>query len=103
MPHPDNSNWLSLLAGQPVKAVQPTSVEEIPALRQAFRGGHNENLPEMAEVHEEVVLRDRQGMKLTAEIYVPKGDGPFPTLLYMHGGGWCVGSAEETRWPAMRI
>ena len=63
MPHADNSNWLSLLAGRPVTAVQPTSVEEIPALRQAFRGGVNENLPEMAEVHEEVVLRDRQGMK----------------------------------------
>ena len=104
MPHPDNSNWLSLLAGRPVTAMQPTSVEEIPALRQAFaRPAPGVSLPEMAEVHEEVVLRERHGTKLTAEIYVPKGEGPFPTFLYMHGGGWCVGSAEAMRWTATRI
>ena len=25
-------------------------------------------------------------------IYTPEGDGPFPILVYFHGGGWAVGS-----------
>ncbi|WP_089718107.1 alpha/beta hydrolase [Candidatus Entotheonella palauensis] len=27
-------------------------------------------------------------------VYTPQGDGPFPVLVYFHGGGWVVGSLE---------
>jgi len=27
-------------------------------------------------------------------IYTPAGDGPFPVLVYFHGGGWVLGSIE---------
>jgi len=27
--------------------------------------------------------------------YTPKGEGPFPLLLYMHGGGWVVGTLDD--------
>ncbi len=27
-------------------------------------------------------------------IYTPVGDGPFPVLVYFHGGGWVLGSLE---------
>src|SRR5207237_7451526 len=43
------------------------------------------------------------GHRLTAEIYVPEGEGPFPTMLYMHGGAWCVWSPRDVRRTAMRI
>ena len=29
-----------------------------------------------------------------ARIYVPHGDGPFPILVYFHGGGWVAGDLE---------
>jgi acetyl esterase len=29
-------------------------------------------------------------------IYTPEGTGPFPVLLWFHGGGWTVGSIEES-------
>ncbi len=30
------------------------------------------------------------------DLYLPdEGDGPFPVLLYVHGGGWTVGSRRE--------
>ena len=104
MPHPNNDNWISLLAGRPVKAVPANSIDEIPAQRmRTVNPDANKNLPEMAEVHEKVIIRERGGFALTAEIYVPKGEGPFPVFLYLHGGGWCVGSAERVRAPAMRI
>jgi len=28
-------------------------------------------------------------------IYQPEGDGPFPLLLYAHGGGWVTGSLDS--------
>src|SRR5256885_9165165 len=32
--------------------------------------------------------RNAQGRTLMARIYQPKGAGPFPTLLDLHGGAW---------------
>lgn len=32
------------------------------------------------------------GGKLPVRIYTPKGQGPFPILLYFHGGGWVLGN-----------
>lgn len=29
---------------------------------------------------------------LEADLYIPDGDGPFPTVLVVHGGGWSGGS-----------
>ena len=104
MPHPDNNNWMSLLVGQPLDAAPPTSVDQIPAIRALMDFPNlNVDLPDLAAVHERVVLRERDGVELAAEIYVPKGTGPFPVLQYMHGGGWCVGATTGVRRKAMRL
>ena len=29
-------------------------------------------------------------------IYTPEGEGPFPVLVYYHGGGWVIGDIEYT-------
>lgn len=29
-------------------------------------------------------------------IFTPEGEGPFPVLLWFHGGGWTVGTIEES-------
>jgi acetyl esterase len=31
---------------------------------------------------------------LPARIYTPQGRGPFPVLVYFHGGGWVIGNLE---------
>ncbi len=67
------------------------------------RGKVNRDLPDLAAVHEGVVLRERGGTQLTAEIYVPHGEGPFPAVVYLHGGAWVGGSARGTRKVAMGI
>ena len=35
------------------------------------------------------------GGALRVRIYTPGGREPFPTLVYLHGGGWVVGSIES--------
>jgi len=39
-------------------------------------------------VHETEYRRSPRGRPLVARIYLPKGDGPFPVLLDLHGGAW---------------
>lgn len=34
------------------------------------------------------------GGALPIKIYAPEGEGPFPVLVYCHGGGWVRGSLE---------
>ena len=104
MPHPNNNNWFSLLVGQEVDAPPPQSHEEMPHIRAAMDFSYlNTDMPSVGRVHERVVLRELDGWDLTAEIYVPEGDGPFPVILYMHGGGWCVGSPVGVRRKTMRL
>ena len=35
---------------------------------------------------------------IPVRIYTPKGEGPFPVLVYFHGGGWVLGSLDA--WDA---
>ena len=40
------------------------------------------------EVREEPFRRTAKGRQLMARVYQPKGSGPFPVLLDLHGGAW---------------
>jgi acetyl esterase len=53
----------------------------------------NTDLPEVGAWHDAVALK----AGLTAAIAVPKGNGPFPVMLYIHGGAWTLGSAQTHR------
>lgn len=39
------------------------------------------------------------GGEIPIRIYKPEGNGPFPILVYFHGGGFCVGSIETEEAP----
>lgn len=41
---------------------------------------------------EEIEYLSVGGVSLTAKIFRPSGEGPFPALIECHGGGWCVGN-----------
>jgi acetyl esterase len=52
----------------------------------------NANQPEVGAYHEAVQLK--AGLK--ADIAVPKGAGPHPIVIYIHGGAWTLGSVATT-------
>lgn len=60
----------------------------------------SENL-QMAALQKEPVekVEDRTislaGRDIPIRIYTPKGQAPFPALVFYHGGGWVVGSIES--------
>jgi acetyl esterase/lipase len=98
------TSWISELLGRDVTLTPRQSPDEIPAARQFWDLRHlNQDLPKLAAFHERVVLRTRGNTDLAAEIYVPHGTGPLPTMLYMHGGSWCLWSPAHVRKMVMRF
>ncbi len=50
-----------------------------------------------------VVYVKRGDTNLLADIYVPSGDGPFPSVLMVHGGAWRTGAKWHMAGHARRI
>ncbi len=51
------------------------------------------NPPQLANVEERYIPGPAGQLRL--RVYTPEGPGPFPTLVYFHGGGWVVGSLDS--------
>lgn len=43
----------------------------------------------------DVVFAERGSQRLALDLVRPRGDGPFPTMLCLHGGGWRQGDRHE--------
>jgi acetyl esterase len=84
MPRAEIEPLLDMMRGAPL----PQSVVELRSNMLMFAGFINANAPEVAEVHEGVPVAD--GVR--ADVLVPPGRAPFPALIYVHGGGWSIGS-----------
>jgi acetyl esterase/lipase len=47
------------------------------------------------EVRENVQYGTGAGEPLTLHLYKPVGDGPFPCVVYIHGGAWAAGKKDD--------
>ena len=52
--------------------------------------------------YRDVVYAVPEGLEQKLDVYVPQGDGPFPTLIWIHGGGWQNGNKNSAR-PALEF
>src|SRR5262245_26444189 len=59
----------------------------------------NHDLPAIGRLEENVELRPG----LRADVAVPKGAGPHPVVIYLHGGGWAFGSPTSHRKLGMQF
>jgi acetyl esterase len=48
----------------------------------------------VAQVEDRIVPTNTGAHRV--RIFTPEGQGPFPVVLWFHGGGWVVGSIEES-------
>ena len=81
------------------KAPVPTDVQGLRTAMDTFAPMLNSDPPEIGAFHENVQLRPR----LTADVAVPKGNGPHPVVVYLHGGGWIGGSSKTHRKLGMQF
>jgi acetyl esterase/lipase len=50
---------------------------------------------EKYDVVADQVYVERKSGSLKADLYVPKGDGPFPAIIVVHGGAWASGTKAQ--------
>lgn len=79
---------LAALGGPPLNTVTPAEARQM-MLALAEMGG----APEPVSLVEDRQVPGPAG-RIPIRIYTPSGDGPFPLLVYFHGGGWVIGNIE---------
>jgi len=72
----------------------PETPQELRDMLDGMAGLLNADLPEVGAFHDGMLVRQVGGARVTADVIVPKGDGPHPVLVYLHGGGWVAGSPK---------
>jgi acetyl esterase len=94
------SGLLAALKGAGLKSFEQMSIEEFRGAVETFVGLQKPP-QEMAAVHD-VMIPGPEGSR-AARVYVPKGEGPFPTMVYFHGGGWVGGSIAVADEPCRAL
>jgi acetyl esterase/lipase len=101
---PEMRKLLVTLAGLNGKPIQTPSVAEAriqPTMADAVNAVLKKSgvdtdpaklVPDITTVDTTIPALD--GAELTATVYTPTGPGPFPAIVYFHGGGWVIGSRQ---------
>ncbi|HMR31063.1 MAG TPA: alpha/beta hydrolase [Geminicoccaceae bacterium] len=91
---PDMAEAMSIEAARTAAMPPPRDLAE--ERRRGIEGAAfwNEGVPEMA-------VQGRRVGGVAVDLYQPNGQEDAPTLLYVHGGGWAVGSVGQNE-PAIR-
>jgi acetyl esterase len=77
----------------------PQTVADMRRFIEMFGTFLNADLPEVGAFHAAVPVADG----VTADVIEPRGAGPHPVLVYLHGGGWVCGSPTTHRKLASRF
>src|SRR4051812_5496760 len=57
--------------------------------------------PDVAEVRDLAV--PSAGGEIPVRVYRPEGDGPLPIVVWLHGGGWALGSIDTYDAPVRAL
>jgi acetyl esterase len=74
----------------------PKTAKEMRDLLDGLAPLLNAGAPEVGAFHPKVPVAGA-GPAVTSDVVVPKGRGPWPVLVYLHGGGWVCGSPTTHR------
>lgn len=76
----------------PIEKAQPAGAKGAPTISAAVKAVMKKNgkeAPPFTGTTEDIKI-PTPGGKVDARVYKPAGNGPFPTILYIHGGGWVI-------------
>lgn len=88
---------LGSLGGKPIETLPPAEGRQQPtpadAVKKVLQQVGKTTAPEkVSDVDNQTV--DGPGGTIPIRIYSPAGDGPFPLILYVHGGGWVIADLD---------
>lgn len=91
---------LASLGGKPIETLTPEEARKQPtptdAVMSLLRKRGKDTTPTVLVPGVTSVDREIDGAagKVPARIYTPTGRGPFPVVVYFHGGGWVIADKE---------
>ena len=93
--HPKIKDFLDTLAAEGGKATELSTPMEVRASalskwRPEFLGTR----PKSGSVKQKFFTGPHADLPIN--IYTPEGEGPFPAIVFIHGGGWVAGTIEMT-------
>ncbi|WP_060204047.1 alpha/beta hydrolase [Sporosarcina koreensis] len=94
MVDPQVEEVLSRQANSGNDSTETTSVAEARRMFSESRTNFKEIVKEVASVTD--VVLDSPNGKIPIRIYTPEGNGPFPVLVFFHGGGFVLGDLNTT-------
>ncbi len=84
---------LAALGSKPIETLTPDEARRQPtpadAVKALLRERGMSDAPEPVGKVEDRMIRGADG-QIVARIYTPSGRGPFPVVVYFHGGGWVI-------------
>ncbi len=88
---------LASLGGKPIETLTPAEARTQPtpsdAVAEVLKAQGKEPAPEAVAKVENRAIPGPAG-QIPIRIYWPNGTGPFPVLLYIHGGGWVIANLD---------
>jgi acetyl esterase len=92
---------LTELGEKPIQTLTPTDARTQPTMEDAVHAVLKKNgvstdpsklVADVTTV--ETTIPGSDGTAISAIVYSPTGPGPFPAVVYFHGGGWVIGTAQ---------
>lgn len=88
---------LAALNPKPIEKLSPTEARQQPtptdAVMQLMKKKGMDTTPmSVGNVENRSIPAD--GRQIPVRVYTPKGDGPFPVTVYIHGGGWVIATLD---------
>ena len=88
---------LKSLGGKPIETLSPEEARKQPtpadAVKKVLSDEHKSTAPEAG-----VTVKDMSvpvdGGSVPVHIYTPEGKGPFPVMVYYHGGGFVIADTK---------
>ncbi|MBD2755728.1 alpha/beta hydrolase fold domain-containing protein [Spirosoma validum] len=100
-------NKLGQLAPVPIENVTPDQARKTPSFKDAVNALLDErgiSRPTANVTITERTVPGYGGVPLRAKVYTPKsGSGPFPVIVYFHGGGWVIASADVYEYSTLAL
>lgn len=88
---------LGSLGGKPIEKLTPAEARKQPtpadAVLALLKQQGKPTTPQPVGKVEDRMIQGAAG-QIPATVYWPSGTGPFPVLVYFHGGGWVIGSPQ---------
>jgi acetyl esterase len=95
---------LSKFGAPPIEQSSPETARNLPTLKNAVEEMVAENAlarsltllkpnPEPVGKISHILIPSDAG-DIVARVFTPTGDGPFPVLVYFHGGGWVIANLD---------